>query len=234
MHFLDKVLDLFFPRHCLQCQRTLPSHEGGYLCHECFKDLIFTGDHTCPRCGRSTTDAPSAICQNCLDLNPFFKEGISLFAFNRLGREFIHTLKYKNGTYLTEDLRKIFKHKAQKLGTLNQAVFVPVPIHFIRKWRRGYNQSALIAKLLKSFCEGTYMDILSRKRNTCSQTSLTRNERKANVKDAFVLKVNNLDASKTYVLVDDVFTTGATLNECASVLYKNGARDIRVFTLAHS
>ena len=134
---------------------------------------------------------------------------------------------------MKKDLQKLLLHEREKLLTWEQPCFVPVPLHFLRKWKRGYNQSAIICQALQRVYGGEIMPILKRKINTPSQTSLTRKERKLNVKGAFMLNVKTFDKNKTYVLVDDVFTTGATLNECASVLYQHGAKDIRVFTLAH-
>ena len=173
------------------------------------------------------------ICQNCAELKPYFHNGISLFAFNEVGRHFIHTLKYHNGLFLKKDLQKLLLHEKEKLSQWDSPCFIPVPLHFMRQWKRGYNQSVMIAQALHHVCGGKITPILKRKINTPSQTSLTRKERKLNVKDAFMLKVKTLDVNKTYVLVDDVFTTGATLNECASVLQRHGVKDIRVFTLAH-
>lgn len=108
-----------------------------------------------------------------------------------------------------------------------------MPLHFVRQWKRGYNQSFLISRALQQIYGGSLTPVLKRKINTPSQTSLTQQERKLNVRDAFMLKAKTLDLDKTYVLVDDVFTTGATLSECASVLYQHGVKDIRIFTLAH-
>ncbi len=173
------------------------------------------------------------ICQNCLDLKPYFNHGISLFAFNALGRQFIHTLKYHQGTYLKNDIFKILRHEQFRFTNFQGAYFIPVPLHFSRLWHRGYNQSEIIAKALQRCCNGHYKPIIIRKNNTRSQTSLTRSERKKNVENAFKLKVKNIDREQLYVLVDDVFTTGATLNECAKTLHQQGANNISVFTLAH-
>ena len=233
MNIGSRVLDFFFPRHCLYCRKLIPYPTPEFICPNCFSQIVFTGDHCCQYCGRAMGVEHETICQNCAELKPYFNNGISLFAFHTVGRAFIHTLKYQNGTYLAKDLVRLLEHEKNKLQSLQNATFVLVPLHFIRKWKRGYNQSDLIANALKTACNGTISNLLIRKINTRSQTSLTRRERKQNVEGAFTLKVKSIDPNKTYVLVDDVFTTGATLNECASVLHRHGAKDIRVFTLAH-
>jgi ComF family protein len=117
---------------------------------------------------------------------------------------------------------------------LKGPVFVPVPLHFFRKWKRGYNQSDLIANALAKHVGGQVQRLLRRKRHTPSQTSLTKAQRKENIKNAFCLRrFVEIDRRAMYVLTDDVFTTGSTLNECARVLKENGATVVRVFTLAH-
>jgi ComF family protein len=185
------------------------------------------------------SEPPAAVtetvcCLNCTELQPFFDEGISLFAFTDVGRAFVHTLKYHNGTWLRADLQRLFVHEKVCLEDLKYAVFVPVPLHFFRKWKRGYNQSDLIANALAKHVGGQVQRLLRRKRHTPSQTSLTKAQRKENVRCAFGLRrFAKIDMRATYVLTDDVFTTGSTLNECARVLKENGATVVRVFTLAH-
>ena len=233
MSTLSRLLDLFFPRHCLNCHNLLKHSETGFICPQCFQLFVFNQQSPCTHCGRAMGSTEGTICQNCLDLKPYFSHGVSLFAFNILGRQFIHTLKYHQGTYLKTDISKLLKHEQARLTNFQGAYFVPVPLHFSRLWHRGYNQSEIIAKALQSCCNGHYAAILNRKNNTRSQTSLTRSERKKNVENAFKLKVKNIDREQLYVLVDDVFTTGATLNECAKVLHQQGVSNISVFTLAH-
>ena len=233
MAILERLLDFFYPRFCIYCKQPIHAPTQGYLCEHCFSEIVFNDAICCACCGRSLGTHEGAICQNCAELKPYFHNGISLFAFNDIGRHLIHTLKYHNGVFLKKDLIKLMLHEREKLSAWKHFCFVPVPLHFMRKWKRGYNQSYIISQALQRVCGGEIVSVLKRKINTPSQTSLTRQQRKLNVKDAFTLNVKTLDLNKTYVLVDDVFTTGATLNECASVLWQHGVEDIRVFTLAH-
>ena len=232
-------LDLLFPRECFQCQQPLDLSHPGFVCESCFNQIVFNRGSCCSCCGRvldsDAKDTPSdLICSNCLELNPYFNHGISLFALTNTGRAFIHALKYRNGAYLRSDLVRIMQHEQERLQSIQGCTFVPVPLHFFRKWKRGYNQCEWITKALLHCIDGEWAPILRRTFNTPSQTSLTREERKQNVKGAFMMKTHRpLDCTKTYVLVDDVFTTGSTLNECAKVLHQHGAQNIRVFTLAH-
>ena len=229
----QSLLDVFFPRFCIACQQPIFKKSPMYLCEECFAKIVFNRGGCCYHCGRAMGTEHDSICMNCAEIKPCFKEGISLLAYNTIERSFIHALKYNYGSYLKKDLLLLLEHEADRLESLKNATFVPVPLHFLRNWKRGYNQSEWIAKALQRYCGGEILSLLKRKINTPSQTSLTRSERKKNVENAFTLAKKTIDPEKTYVLVDDVFTTGATLNACAKVLHENGAQHIRVFTLAH-
>lgn len=262
MSLFNALLDFIFPRDCFYCKNPLNFRQKGFICDECFEKIIFNRGVCCRCCGRAlmtealrgesdegitgaglsrnaVSEPPVAVnetvrCINCAELQPFFDNGISLFAFTDVGRAFIHTLKYHNGTYLRGDLQRLFLHEMERLRNLKGAVFVPVPLHFFRKWKRGYNQSDLIANVLAKYVGGRVQRLLRRKRHTPSQTSLTKAQRKENIKNAFGLRrFAKIDPRATYVLTDDVFTTGSTLNECARVLKENGANVVRVFTLAH-
>ena len=264
MSLFNALLDFVFPRDCFYCKKPLNSRQKGFICDECFEKIIFNRGVCCRCCGRALmTEAlrgesdedgnetehfhdkkvasepqiavtENVRCLNCTELQPFFDDGISLFAFTDVGRAFIHTLKYHNGTYLRGDLKRLFLHERERLEDLKGAVFVPVPLHFFRKWKRGYNQSDLIANALAKHVDGRVQRLLRRKRYTPSQTSLTKAQRQENVKGAFCLRrFAKIDPQAMYVLTDDVFTTGSTLNECARVLKENGATVVRVFTLGH-
>ena len=264
MSFFDALLDFVFPRDCFYCKKPLYYRQKGFICDECFGKFIFNRGVCCRCCGRAlmteavrgksdedgnetehfhdkkvTSEPQIAVtegirCLNCTEMQPFFDGGISLFAFTDVGRAFIHTLKYHNGTYLRGDLQRLFLHERERLRDLKGAVFVPVPLHFFRKWKRGYNQSDLIANALARHVGGRIQRLLRRKRYTPSQTSLTKAQRIENVRGAFGLcRFVKIDPQAMYVLTDDVFTTGSTLNECARVLKENGATVVRVFTLAH-
>ena len=262
MSLFDHLLDFIFPRDCFYCKKPIDGSQKGFICDECFEKIIFNRCVCCRCCGRALmTEAirgksnegitgtglsrnavfephivvtEGVCCLNCTELQPFFDNGISLFAFTDVGRAFIHTLKYHNGTYLRGDLQRLFVHEAERLEDLRGAVFVPVPLHFFRKWKRGYNQSDLIANALAKYVGGRVQRLLRRKRHTPSQTSLTKAQRKENVRGAFGLRrFVEIYRRAMYVLTDDVFTTGSTLNECARVLKENGATVVRVFTLGH-
>lgn len=231
MNVLKSFLDACFPRFCIQCHKKISQPNPGYICPECFQTFVWHQGGCCRYCGKPMMDAgENLICTNCLELQPVFDRGVTLFKFQNVGKQFIHTLKYRNGFFLKEDLKRIFEHQAERLALFHKATFVPVPLYFTRQMKRGFNQSLWIAKLLAQYCQGNVSTALKRVRATPSQTGLNKEERQKNVRNAFILK-KALNPQLDYVIVDDVFTTGATLNACAKALGK--VKSIRICTLAH-
>lgn len=175
------------------------------------------------------------VCPRCIELDPVFSHGRALFQLKGCGRTLVHVLKYAKGNYLAADLARLIQRVPRCEDFLRGAVLVPVPL-FPRKERsRGYNQSTVIARAWAQSVPGCEVqNILRRIRATPSQTGLSREYRFSNVKNAFAIsKKAVLDADTQYILIDDVFTTGSTLNACAQVLRDAGARSLGVAVLSH-
>ncbi|MGY8695054.1 MAG: ComF family protein [Verrucomicrobiia bacterium] len=166
---------------------------------------------------------------------PQFSRGWSVALFRGPIRDLIYALKYSNGFWAIGDLGRIAEY-AEGLGDyLEDAILVPVPLHPRKERERGYNQSALIAESIAGRFEGVRLEaILERVIDTRSQTQFNRKERYRNLRNAFSLvKKGAIDPSQRYIIVDDVFTTGSTLNACAATLRKAGAKRVDVLTLGH-
>jgi ComF family protein len=175
-------------------------------------------------------------CPHCAELNPVFDEGKTLFLAKGPGRELIHELKYHNGAYVFRDIDRLIERAADYRDYLRDAILVPVPLHATKLRQRGYNQSERIAHCL---CRSTggrseVQELLIRIKFTSTQTRLNREDRNRNVKNAFALSKDAVVIpEQQYILIDDVFTTGSTLNACAAVLREAGALRIKVATLGH-
>lgn len=154
----------------------------------------------------------------------------------RTGRQLIHNLKYNHGSYLINDLQSIIRQLPHLEKICQDAIFVPVPLDPTKFRERGFNQSQTIAQVLQKTLK-TNIQIqnpLIRTRFTQPQTTLSKEQRKLNIRNAFALDPNiKLDFDKKYILVDDVFTTGSTANACAKVLKKAGIHTIELITLGH-
>ena len=208
-----------------------------FLCGECAGLLQFSRPPACRTCGYpffGLIAAPKS-CPHCAELDPLFEEGRTLFLAKGPGRALLHELKYNAGFHVLRDLSRMLADAARFTGFLRDAALVPVPLHPTKERERGYNQSRLIAETLAAAADGCEVrDILRRVRHTASQTRLDRTARLRNVKNAFALRPRaGVSPERLHILVDDVFTTGATLNACADTLRDAGVGRIRVATVGH-
>jgi ComF family protein len=219
-----QFLDLILPRRCIGCRRM-----GAWLCAECLDQAPRLGPPFCARCG-STTD-PDGRCRRCRT-PPLKIECIRSVVYSEgVLREAVHRFKYDGLTALAEPLGGLMAaHWAQY--PIPADVVVPVPLHAARLRERGYNQAALLAsEMARRVGLPVDGETLHRQRATAPQVELGARQRRENVRDAFRCSGTAL-AGKHVLLVDDVCTTGSTLEACALALYEGGARAVRALTLA--
>lgn len=234
-----QFLDLLFPRHCIHCQGSVQSKNNPlkYLCKDCERELFYCDPPACKTCGYPFFGSlmGSKTCPHCVELEPVFEAGKTLFLGKGAGRSFLHELKYHSGFYVLKDIATIIRATPHFSRFLENAFLVPVPLHPAKKRQRGFNQSELLANVFAKSSQALgVLPILKRTRFTNSQTLLNGKERAQNVKNAFALsKETDLISNLNYILVDDVFTTGSTLNACARVLRAAGAQHLKVITLSH-
>lgn len=231
------LLDVVFPRCCVECCEAVEAGPLQNLCATCRDKIEFAREPHCTTCGWPFSGAVSGArtCANCIDLEPEFGQGRTGMLLRGPARTFVHELKYHRGWHLRGDLR-VLVQQAQPLKNFAEgAVLVPVPLHPRRRRWRGFNQARWVAEALAAQVEVAGIDeLLLRIRDTPTQTRLSRRGREENMKNAFALRPGVvLSSGRRYVLVDDVFTTGATLNECAKVLRQAGAEHIDVASLGH-
>lgn len=233
------VLDAVFPPTCIHCGSLVePGNGFQNLCERCVEAMHFIQPPACECCGHPFFGIVHGerVCPHCEGLNPAFGRGVSTLLFKGAARSLIIALKYHRGVYLDRDLEEIFRRCPRVLSFLGDAEVVPVPLHARKLRERGYNQAEFIgmALLRAAGREPALSPLLLRDVDTGTQTALDRRSRLKNLKAAFVLAAReDIDRRKRYVIVDDVFTTGATLNGCASVLRRAGAEAVDVLTLAH-
>ncbi|QYY37103.1 ComF family protein [Ruficoccus sp. ZRK36] len=231
-------LDLVFPRDCVATGEPVEDDSPcRYLSKKGLERIFFVKDPCCPVCGFPFFGEmlASRICPHCRELEPVFGRGRPLMLARDAGRDLVHALKYHHGRYLLPDIETLMAGSTPFRAHLAGAVLVPVPLFPSRERKRGYNQSRLLTEVFARVEEGCeVVDLLVRTRDTPSQTRLDRKQREANMRGAFALKPGvKLDSERRYVVVDDVFTTGATLNACARVLSRAGAKNLDVAMLAH-
>lgn len=228
-----KIMDTVFPKHlkCIFCGDELEDLNHFDCCEKCFKSLPKIDEDCCVRCGDKMPELSSGVCENCHANNFSFDLARSVFVYDDKVRPVVYKLKYNSAKYLVEPLAYFLYTKLAEIGWKIDIV-TSIPLHKNRVKARGYNQAKELALQMSKFADLPYKDLAVRGVDNPSQTSLTFSARKDNVKDIFSL--NKEDAKgKNILIIDDIYTTGATVDEMAKLL-RNRANKIYVLTLAHS
>jgi ComF family protein len=213
------ALDLLYPQWCIGCGR-----EGDYICSSCRQSLSLITPPVCPICGRPQPDG--ILCYSCIDWTGEIDGVRSPFIFDGIMRQAIHELKYRNLRALAILLAELLFDYIME-NPVPAEVLVPVPLHR-KRWReRGYNQSGLLARELGKLSGLIVVDdCLVRRQHTLPQArSASVSERRNNVVGAFTCRDGRLEG-KRVLLIDDVTTSGATLNACAGALKSAGAASV--------
>ena len=232
--FLSTGLDLLYPRTCNACGEALLKEERA-LCWECRAGVTAIQFPFCSCCGRPVEGAVDTAytCFACSEERPHYVSARSAVRLEGCAQSMVHDFKYRDALWLERELVQWMVAAADvHYADHSFDVIVPVPLHAVRLRERGYNQARLLAKGLGRRA-GLRVDgsCLRRLKPTVTQTHLTGRERAHNVRGAF-RAVSRRVAKKRILLVDDVMTTGATLNECARALKEGGAASVYVLTLA--
>lgn len=221
------IIDILMPPACPLCEKDLSAGSGPSLCGACSAQLcstLITGP-VCSLCGipfvsKASDDHP---CSECASSPPPYAMARSVFTYEGPVKEAIHMFKFSGRATLGAPLGALLRLVKESLPAPPELV-IPVPLHIRRLRARGFNQSLLLAReAAKMFSSPLCYDNLKRSRHTEQQISLTHGERAANVAGAFVLQRPGEVEGRAVALVDDVYTTGATIKECARVLKKAGA-----------
>ena len=232
------VLNLVFPKECVCCGKKLSFRDRVYLCLDCYQRLVWINDPVCQVCGRPLPGLISVpeTCADCRDDPPYFHRLRSVWLLRESGHEWILSFKYRQSLFLAAPAVGWLKEAGDRfLRCSDYDGILSVPLHHRKARERGYNQSGLLASGLSRLTKiPLAKKALIRTRYTRTQTRLNREERCLNVKGAFKVGNKKKVEGKSLLILDDVFTTGATLNECARVLKKAGARQVDALTLARA
>lgn len=215
------LLDLFFPIECLGC-----GQDGKWLCDDCFGKIPLNTSPECPCCKKfSVNNETHPNCRRGFPLDGVL--AASIYG-SPLVKKIITNLKYNYATGLVEPLVQMMMKQMQFSGIFLEEnwLLAPVPLHRRRLLERGFNQSELFCRRLNDLTGLPWQAALKRQRWTPPQAELAEEDRLANVKNAFLCLDKNLVKNKKLLLVDDVFTTGATMVEGAKVLKAAGAREV--------
>jgi len=244
MSLLHRLIDLLYPPRCAVCRSFLPpgSHEDddGYsgVCSSCFADFHLLSPPYCTVCGRPFVSKSGGchICETCLRKRPAFYALGAPYLYEGSLQTVVHLFKYGGRSGLATFLGPLLASFARQWAPAEKVSLVmPVPLHPRRLRERGFNQSKLLAGYVAGVL-GTRLDFrsLRRVKYTVPQTGLGKAERQKNVRKAFALKMSVQVSGRTVLVVDDVATTGNTLNECARVLLKGGAEKVLALVMART
>ena len=221
-------LDIMLPPVCYVCGKSCSSKYG--LCDLCLEKIHPIAPPHCSKCGRRVTNSES-LCAECIAKKSCVEKGWSCCHYKDTIKECIHLFKYRGYLGLADIFKDVMAGVIKKHNIQNEVnLIVPVPIYATKKRERTYNHAEILARSLsKSFAVPMDAKNLKKIKWTQSQSELDKEKRLKNVKDAFLAVDRNAFSGKNILLVDDVYTTGATIDECAKALRECGVG--RVFSL---
>ncbi len=234
--FFEGFLGLLFPPACASCRRPLEiSGRGHFLCSKCEDDLALVQSPRCPRCAVPfpTSRGHDHICGKCQASPPFFDKTLSVFIYGGTAKRLIARAKFKADGYAMKAITSLCMPHVQ--GFAEKSVVVPIPLHVARIRARGFNQAEIAARLLFG-ADIINNDILHRTRDTRPQMSLSHSRRADNVREAFQVNMAAMAKirNRYFLIVDDIMTTGATVNAAARRLKEAGAEKVAVFAISRA
>ena len=222
-------MTLLYPRTCVFCGKV---HKKG-VCEECRETLVYVEEPRCKKCGKPIRYAEQEYCHDCQKTQFSYEEGRSIWVHKEPVKHAIYQFKYHNrriyAEFFAREWMRLYGHLLKEWGI---DLIVPVPLHWRRRWKRGYNQAEVLAKEL-----GWFSDIpvdtraVVRSRNTAPQKRLDDKERKRNVQQGFAMK-KSWKQPRHILLVDDIYTTGSTIEGAARALCGNNDNKVWFFTIS--
>lgn len=233
----DKALEAIFPSniYCIGCGSMIDASRPYSLCDRCIRRLHWIGERTCEKCGKALPDQyRGRTCYDCMTYEHCFTKGYSCLTYGMYERELIFDLKYNGKGYVAEKFGDMLYDRIS-CEDICPDVIIPVPVSRKKLKERGFNQACLMAERL-SYRMGVPVDmkVISRRKDTRPLRGMTPLQRMEMLDGAFALypwserRING----KTILLVDDIYTTGATADACSRILSEGGAKEIRVLSLA--
>jgi len=238
------LVDWLYPPRCRGCSSRIYGRDSEYFCVPCWDEIQLVSHPLCNLCGRPFPDASGEdhTCGICLDRPPRFAAARAWACYPREEqqthplRQVVQKFKYGRKVALGKPLGRLMARGCQEfLAACRAELIVPVPLHAKRLRWRGFNQSVLLARQIGRIYQ-VPMDpfVLMRGKETTPQTQLTEEDRRRNIRGAFAVNPEKSVKGKTILLVDDVYTSGATVNECSQILKRAGAEEVYVLTLARA
>jgi ComF family protein len=235
---LRALQDLVFPPVCLHCGGLCEGSALDHVCSACDPLIVRVRSPRCTTCGHPFFGVVDGerLCPHCEGLQPAFREGRTVTLLKGPARALVLTLKYHSGLHVLRDVETVVRQSTEVCTFVRGAVLVPVPLHPRKLRERGYNQAQLLAEVFARAADeqASVRTLLQRVEDSETQTAYDRQARRDRMKNAFAPVAGEaINPDHHYILVDDVFTTGSTLNACARVLRRAGCLNLDVLTFGH-
>lgn len=240
----ESLFSVLFPSDCRVCEAPLKRISNFPVCERCLESIVPLEGTLCSVCGEQlfaqfASVGRDPVCGLCLRATPRFRKAVAFGAYHGVLRELVHILKYQRVRSASSLLGRLLGQAVTRAGLpASSMLVVPVPLAPGKQRARGFNQAEEIARSFVRSQRGRSIQLeptlLTRTRETTSQTGLTRPQRQANLRGAFSVARPEKLRDQSTLLVDDVMTTGATAGECARILLRAGAKEVFVATVARA
>lgn len=230
----ERFWQMLYPPRCVLCYELLEEQdrEAG-ICPGCRQRLPLIREPACKKCGKELSDETAEYCPDCGNGEHRYERGYALFTYTDEVRGAIVRFKYQNqrenGIWFAGQIAGRYEREIRRMKA---DALVPVPLYKRKERQRGFNQARLLAEEIGKRTGLPVRELLVRRRGTAAQKELGREERFANLEDSFVLAPDAGSLPSAVILVDDIYTTGSTIDACAAILKKAGVRKIFFLTIA--
>lgn len=236
MNFKQLLINTISPPKCLACDKMLGYSSTAMFCYECSKTYRLNTEPFCAVCGKPVGENADYICAECKSHRVYYERNVSRYLYKGCVKDAVQNMKFKRRRWIAFEFgRALCKTVEQSYADIDFDMVIPVPMTWFLELRRGFNQSYEIARIVASKNGVLCADnVLKKRMGAKTQSGLSKKDRLQNVKDKFKVVNGDKLVDKVVLLVDDVYTTGATMNECARVLKKAGAHAVYGLTVATS
>lgn len=232
MNLINGILSLFYPTQCVNCKRYIKDFKYLYVCPECFSLIKKLHGNLCSICSKPLDSDYVDLCLECIKYKKRFTHAKQAGIYDGALKELIHLLKFYGRKRIAELLFRFIIENIDIEYILWPDVIVPVPLSRKVFKERGFNQTEIIGRKIANYVKKPFLNVIKKIKETQPQNKLGREERLKNLHNAFSTDVSF--ENKKVLLIDDVYTTGATMNEIAKVLLKKNAIEVRCLTIARS
>lgn len=226
------IEDLFLKNHkCICCRKEIPDENKRGICDKCFNSMELFSGELCSKCGEMVV-AGNARCDSCKEIEYHFDENRSYAAYGEVSAIIVKSLKYNGNKYISKYIANMLLEDKKYFEGVDYITFVPMSKERFKE--RDFNQAEEIAKDVSAAINIPVISVLEKIKENTHQAGLTRKERIKNIANTIAVKNDESFEikDKTILVIDDVFTTGSTLSECAKVLKKKGANKVKTLTFA--